>query len=135
MSRQRWRAPKLVQTRARELRRNMTPAEKKLWQRIRFGQLGAHFRRQHAIGKYIVDFICVKSKLVIEVDGDNHAEQTKYDEKRTKWLSEQKDYRVIRFWNNEVLHNIEGVITIIIEELDGSANYNHARTNICRSDP
>lgn len=125
MSRQRWRASKQIQIRARELRRNMTPAEKTLWQRIRFGQLGVHFRRQHAIGKYVVGFICVKSNLIIEVDGDSHTEQIKYDEKRTKWLNEQKDYRVIRFWNNEVLHNIEGVITTISEALDGSTNYTH----------
>ena len=59
--------------RARELRRDMTPAEKKLWARVRAGQLnGAHFRKQHAVGTYIVDFFCAKSKLVIEVDGDTH---------------------------------------------------------------
>lgn len=103
-----------MQARARELRKDMTPAEKKLWQHLRDGQLdGAHFRKQHAIGTYIVDFFCAKSKLVIEVDGDSHAEQAEYDVERTKWLNEEKGYRVIRFTNCEVLHNIESVLEAI----------------------
>jgi very-short-patch-repair endonuclease len=110
-----WRASKEMQARARELRRAMTPAEKKLWQHIRDNQLGVQFRRQHAVGPYIVDFFCAKSKLVIEVDGDTHAEQMDYDAERTKWLNEQKHYRVIRFWNDEVLHNIEAVLAKISE--------------------
>ena len=116
--RQHWRAPKEMQARARELRRAMTPAEKKLWQHIRDNQLGVQFRRQHAVGPYIVDFFCAKSKLVIEVDGDTHAEQMEYDAERTKWLNEQKQYRVIRFWNDEVLHNIEAVLAKISEMLN-----------------
>lgn len=98
----------------------MTPAEKKLWQHLRNGQLnGAWFRRQHAVGPYIVDFFCAKAKLVVEIDGDVHAdpEQARRDAERTKWLNEQKDYRVIRFWNNEVLHNIDGVLAKISEVL------------------
>jgi very-short-patch-repair endonuclease len=109
-----------MQTRARELRRAMTPAEKKLWQHIRYGQLGgAHFRQQHAVGTYILDFFCAKSKLVLEVDGDTHAEQTEYDAERTQWLNEQKQYRVIRFGNNEILQNIDGVLEKILEMLKG----------------
>ena len=91
----------------------MTPAEAKLWQRLRNGQLNATwFRRQHAVGPYIVDFFCAKAKLVIEVDGDVHADpgQEKYDTERTQWLNEQKDYRVMRFWNADVLKNIENVL-------------------------
>jgi very-short-patch-repair endonuclease len=108
-----------MQTRARELRRAMTPAEKKLWQRIRYGQLGgAHFRKQHAVGHYIVDFFCAKAKLVVEIDGDTHAEQVEYDAERTEWLNEQKQYRVIRFWNNEVLHDIDAVLAKIAEMLE-----------------
>ncbi|HEX7594624.1 MAG TPA: endonuclease domain-containing protein [Anaerolineae bacterium] len=108
-----------MQARARELRRAMTPAEKKLWQHIRLGQLGAQFRRQHAVGPYIVDFFCAKAKLVIEIDGDVHAdpEQAARDAERTEWLNEQKDYRVIRFWNNEVLRNMESVRMKISEAL------------------
>ena len=92
MERPHWRASKAMQLCARELRRAMTPAEKKLWQHIRYNQLGVQFRRQHAVGPYIVDFFCAKAKLVVEVDGDVHAdeEQAEYDAKRTEWLNEQK---------------------------------------------
>ena len=114
----RWRASKEMQARARELRKDMTPAEKKLWQHLRDGQLdGAYFRKQHAIGTYIVDFFCAKSKLVIEVDGDSHAEQAEYDVQRTKWLNEEKGYRVIRFTNRDVLHNTEAVLEAIRADL------------------
>jgi very-short-patch-repair endonuclease len=115
-----WRASKQMQLRARELRREMTPAEKKLWQHIRYGQLnGAHFRRQHAVGPYIVDFFCAKAKLVIEVDGDVHADpgQEKYDAERTQRLNEQKEYRVMRFWNNDLLKNSENVLQQISDAL------------------
>lgn len=97
----------------------MTPAEKKLWHRIRKGQLkGRHFRKQHAVGNYIVDFFCTKSKLVIEVDGDSHADRVEYDARRTQWLSEEKGYLVIRFTNNEIYHNIDVVLKQILKLLD-----------------
>jgi very-short-patch-repair endonuclease len=119
-SHNRWRSSIPMQARARELRREMTSAERKLWQRIRDGQLdGAHIRRQHAVGRFIVDFFCAKSKLVIEVDGDTHAEQVEYDAERTQWLNEQKHYRVIRFTNNEVMHNLDAVVEKIREALKG----------------
>jgi len=110
-----WRASKSMQLRARELRRTMTPAEKKLWQYIRDNQLGVEFRRQHAVGPYVVDFFCAQAKLVIEVDGDTHADskQAGYDAERTQWLNEQKHYRVIRFWNSQVLHDVESVLAEI----------------------
>ena len=71
------------------------------------------------MGPYIVDFFCAKAKLVIEIDGDVHAnpEQAERDAERTQWLNEQKDYCVIRFWNNAVLHNIDIVLGAIVEEL------------------
>ena len=114
-----WRASRQMQLRARELRRAMTPAEKKLWQHIRYNQLGVEFRRQHAVGPYIVDFFCAKAELVIEIDGDVHAEpeQAKRDAERTQWLNEQKDYRVIRFWNSQIMRDLEGVLAAIVEEL------------------
>jgi len=118
MKHKRWRASKEMQARARELRRQMTPAERKLWQHIRYKQRGVHFRKQHAVGPFIVDFFCAKAKLVIEVDGDTHGEQAEYDEERTQWLNTQKDYHVIRFWNDEVLHHIEGVLEKIREALN-----------------
>jgi very-short-patch-repair endonuclease len=118
--RRRWRASKMMQLRARELRRAMTPAEKRLWRYLRDEQLdGAHFRRQHAVGPYILDFFCAKAKLVVEVDGDIHAdpEQSTYDAERTLWLNEQKEYRVIRFWNNEIFSSVEGVVETIHQAL------------------
>ena len=115
-----WRASVELQQRARALRRELTPAERKLWQHIRDGQLdGAHFRRQHTIGQYILDFVCIQAKLVVEVDGDIHAEPTQmaHDAARTQWLNEQKQYRVVRFTNAEVLRNVEGVVERIRERL------------------
>ena len=110
----RWRASEKMQARARELRKDMTPAEKELWKNLRNRQLdGAQFRKQHAVGTYVLDFFCAKSKLVIEVDGDSHAEQVEYDAERTRWLNEEKHYRVIRFTNREVFRNIEGVLEVI----------------------
>ena len=100
-----WRASKQLQSRARELRRTMTPAEKLLWQHIRYGQLDAQFRRQHAVGPYIVDFFCAIAKLVIEVDGGQHSEQIEANAVRTDKLA-KAGFRVLRFWNNEVLREL-----------------------------
>ena len=113
-SQKRWRASKEIKQRARELRKEMTPAEKKLWQVLRGNQLdGLYFRRQHAFGTYIVDFVCIPEKLVIEVDGGSHLEQEDYDQERTRWLEEEKGYQVIRFSNDDVLKNIHEVVEAI----------------------
>lgn len=101
-----------TRTRAIELRKELTPAERKLWSHIRNDQLGVSFRRQHALGNYIPDFICIKKKLIIELDGSQHLEQTEYDNERTKYF-ESLGYRVIRFWNNQVMNEINGVIQTI----------------------
>jgi very-short-patch-repair endonuclease len=77
---------------------------------------GIHFRRQHAIGLYITDFCSPKAKLIIELDGSQHLEQEEYDTERTALL-ESKGYRVLRFWNSDVMNNIEGVVGVILEEL------------------
>ncbi len=98
---------------ALRLRKESTPAERKLWSRIRNDQLGVTFRRQHAIGKYIPDFCSPKEKLIIELDGSQHIEQEEYDIERTKDL-ESKGYKVVRFWNNQVMNDIEGVIRAIV---------------------
>jgi very-short-patch-repair endonuclease len=103
--------------RAIELRKELTPAEGKLWSRIRNDQLGVSFRRQHAIGNYIPDFCSPKSKLIIELDGSQHLEQEEYDTERTKYL-ESQGYKVIRFWNNDVMNNIGGVILAIMYALE-----------------
>jgi 5-methyltetrahydrofolate--homocysteine methyltransferase len=119
-SQQRWRASKKIQQRARELRKEMTPAEKKLWQVLRGNQLdGLYFRRQHAVGTYILDFVCIQEKLVIEVDGGSHLEQEEYDQERTRWLEEEKGYQVIRFTNDDVLKNIHEVVEAIRDAVKG----------------
>ena len=106
---------------AGKLRKDSTPAERKLWSRIRNDQLDVTFRRQHAVGNYIPDFCSPKAKLIIELDGSQHLEQEEYDEERTEYL-EALGYRVIRFWNSDVMNNIGSVILTIIHELekDGS---------------
>ena len=98
---------------AGELRHALTPAERKLWTYLRGDKLrGVSFRRQHAIGRYITDFCSPKKKLVIELDGSQHLEQAEYDAERTHYL-ESQGYTVIRFWNNQVLNEIESVIRAI----------------------
>lgn len=99
--------------RAGELRHEPTPAERKLWAYLRGNNLnGVSFRRQHAIGNYIVDFVSVKKKLVIELDGSQHLEQQDYDIERTGFL-ESQGYKVIRFWNHHVMNDVEGVLRAI----------------------
>jgi len=108
-----------MKEKARELRKNQTDAEKAIWRLVRAKQItGLKFRRQHPIQPYIVDFVCPEKMLIIELDGGQHAdnEAVVYDEKRTKFL-ESKGYTVIRFWNNEVLNNIEGVYEVILRNL------------------
>jgi very-short-patch-repair endonuclease len=109
--------------RAKELREEITPAEQKLWAALRVRQLGGYkFRRQHPLGPFIVDFYCNKAKLVIELDGDTHAEQETYDNERTEWL-ESHGLRVIRFTNNDVHTNLDGVaqeILRVCEERQGA---------------
>ena len=98
---------------ARELRKNRTDAEKRLWERLRRSRIdGFRFRQQAPIGIYIVDFVCFEAKLVVELDGGQHVEQATYDAKRTGWL-ETQGFRILRFWNNEVFENIEGVEEVV----------------------
>jgi very-short-patch-repair endonuclease len=98
---------------AKELHRNMSPAEAKLWKHLRAHQMGdVHFRNQHAIGNCIVDFCAPRKKLIIELDGSQHLEQEEYDNERSKYL-EARGYRVLRFWNNDVMNNIESVLKMI----------------------
>ncbi len=114
LQRRRWRTAGATQARAAILRREMTPAEQRLWQRLRRRQLnGAHFRRQHAIGRFIVDFCCIRATLVIEVDGPLHAGQREYDAERTRWLNSQRRYHVLRFTNADVEHRLDAVVASI----------------------
>jgi very-short-patch-repair endonuclease len=100
-------------TRARELRQNQTDAERRMWMLLRDRRL-AHlkFRRQVPIGRYFVDLICLQKRLIIELDGGQHGENPD-DAIRTAWL-ESQNFKVIRFWNNDVLKNPEGVLTAIL---------------------
>ena len=103
--------------RAKRLRRDETDAERKLWMRLRDRQVnGAKFRRQQPIGRYIVDFFCPESRLVIELDGGHHADQVEADMRRTDFLT-KSGYRVLRFWDNDVLAATEAVMQKIAEEL------------------
>ena len=86
-----------------------------LWQHLRARQLAGYgFRRQYPVGRFVVDFYCPAARLVIEVDGDSHAETTDYDAERTRWLSQQKRYSVIRFTNEDVHRRIEAVLDAIV---------------------
>ena len=110
----------MTASRARQLRSRQTDAERKLWFLLRDRRLnGVKFRRQVPIGNYIVDFVCQEAKLIVEVDGSQHAEQVTYDSARTEWLG-SVGYRVLRVWNNDLTENEEGVLTAILNELTGS---------------
>ena len=107
---------------AHRLRLNQTDPEARLWRRLRNWPIqGTHFRRQVPIGPYIVDFACMAAHLVIEMDGSQHGigENVIRDEARTRWL-EAAGYRVIRFWNNDLVNNMDGVLERIFEAVHGS---------------
>jgi very-short-patch-repair endonuclease len=102
---------------ARKLRLNATDVERKLWRALRESGLPWRFRRQHPIGRYIADFACPARKLVIELDGGQHAAQEETDDVRTAELA-RYGYRVIRFWNNDVVENLDGVMETIKRALE-----------------
>lgn len=103
--------------RARRLRKNMTDTERFAWARLRSRRFaGYKFRRQMPIGAYIVDFVCLERRLVVELDGGQHVEQGDYDTKRTSWLQSQ-GFEVLRFWDHEVLQEWESVEEVIWRRL------------------
>jgi very-short-patch-repair endonuclease len=111
------RIDELTTERARELRSSMTDAERILWRALRNKQINSHrFRRQHLIEQYSADFACIEAKLVIELDGGQHQMHEAYDEQRSEFLHAQ-GWRVLRFWNNEALENLDGVLFVIAENL------------------
>ncbi|MHB8069812.1 MAG: endonuclease domain-containing protein [Desulfobaccales bacterium] len=108
----------VTSNRARSLRQRLTDAERRLWRHLRDRQLGGwKFRRQHPVGPYIVDFICLEKKVVIEVDGGQHAENEELDKRRSAYL-EKLGYHILRFWNNEVLQETEAVLNTIFANLE-----------------
>lgn len=112
----------MLKERARSFRRSMTDAENCIWYHLRNRRLnGYKFIREYQIGPYIVDFVCRQKKLVIEIDGGQHAETISYDEKRTEFL-EKNRYKVLRVWNNEVFENREEVLEMILNLLDEVPN-------------
>ena len=95
---------------AKALRSNQTEAEQRLWYHLRAHRfVGLKFKRQKPIGRYIVDFVCLQHRLIIELDGGQHAEQVAYDQQRDAWLRSQ-GYTILRFWNNEVMQQLEDVL-------------------------
>ena len=109
----------LIKNHVKTLRESPTVPEQYLWTLLRAKRFnGYKFRRQHLIHPYIVDFICLKEKLIIELDGGQHNEQQEYDARRTRFL-EDKGYRVLRFWNVEILEEIGLVLEVIFGALEG----------------
>jgi very-short-patch-repair endonuclease len=106
--------------RAQELRQNATDAEKRLWLYLRNRQLDGHkFSRQMPVGPFICDFMCREARLIVELDGGQHDAAAGRDAERTRFI-ESEGYRVIRFWNNDVLGNVDGVLSEILRVLAGS---------------
>jgi very-short-patch-repair endonuclease len=99
---------------ARQLRSASTDAERLLWFRLRGRRLaGLKFRRQHPLGPYIVDFVCLEERIVVEADGGQHAAAENQDAERDGWLRAQ-GFTVLRFWNNDIMENLEGVLEAIL---------------------
>ena len=103
--------------RAKQLRKDMTDAERFAWQRMRYRQIGGHkFRRQVPLGPFVADFVCLECRLIVELDGGQHAERIKADGDRTRWLQGQ-GFKVLRFWNNDVLRDWDAVAEVIWENV------------------
>jgi len=103
---------------AKVLRKKFTNTERVLWKHLRAKQMeGLKFRRQEPIGNYIVDFVCHEKRIIIEVDGGQHSTEREKDNERDNWLKEQ-GYMVLRFWNNEVLTKLTGVLEVIWDSLN-----------------
>jgi very-short-patch-repair endonuclease len=106
-----------LRQKAKDLRKNMTEAEKRLWTQLRRRRvLGCKFRRQQPLGEYIVDFVCLSERLIVELDGGQHARDVAYDKCRDRWFIAQ-GFTVLRFWNNDVFDNINGVMYRISDAL------------------
>ncbi len=121
--------PPEILSRCRKLRKSQTSAELKLWSCLKNRQIfGLKFRRQHPIGKFLIDFYCHEARIAIELDGGGHAEppQAKHDNERTKFL-ETEGIKVLRFWNTDVSKNLEGVVKAIADAVPSSSQALAAR--------
>ncbi len=107
----------VMRQRAKILREQSTDTERHLWYYLRANRLGFKFKRQVPIGNYIVDFVCLEKRLIIELDGGQHSDNQKYDKDRTAWLNE-RGFKVLRFWNHEVLQQTESILEVLIQTLD-----------------
>lgn len=115
-------ATRSVNSHAKSLRKSMTDAERRLWYRLRAHRLNQFkFKRQVAVGKYVVDFVCFERRLIIEADGGQHDGQVS-DIERDRWLADQ-GFRILRFWNNEVLNDTEAVLSQIVGALKSRPVY------------
>jgi len=94
----------------------MTDSERLLWSRLRLGQLGVKFRRQHPLGSYVADFACLAPKLVVELDGSQHADRAEYDQRRNAYF-ESQGFKVIRFQTDAPFTDLEGVLTVILDRI------------------
>lgn len=112
--------PALFRDRARRLRREATDAERKLWAGLRGHQIGVKFRRQHPIGEFIADFVSLEAKVIVEVDGGQHDRDAnrRADAQRSQYL-EGRGYTILRFWNSEVMEDIDAVLARIADFLEG----------------
>jgi very-short-patch-repair endonuclease len=111
---------------ARRLRANQTDVEKRLWSQLRNrGLLGLKFRRQVPLGDFVADFVCADHALVVELDGGQHAASEAMDNRRTAWL-ESRGWRVIRFWNNEVNENVDGMLQMIAAACEIDVDHPHS---------
>ena len=119
----------LISSKRKDLKNNQTEAENILWKQLKANQLGVKFRRQHIIGRFIADFVCLPAKLIIEVDGKIHENQKDYDAQRSEYLNE-KGYEVIRFTNDEVITNVDSVVEKIKKQLQVSAGSEVRNTSL-----
>ena len=113
-------ATSIIHDRAQSLRAGMTDSERRLWSRPRREQLGAKFRRQHPLGPLIAAFACLDPKLSVELDGSQHIEQESYDARRDAFVR-SKGFQVLHFWTDEPLTNIDGVLTVILDQIGAGA--------------
>ncbi len=114
---------------ARELRKNMTPAERILWQALRGGRLaGFKFRRQQPFGEYVLDFYCSNASLALEIDGETHLGKESADDRRSQWL-EQQGIKVLRFWNTQIYDELDGVLELIFRECETRNDSRFQRDN------